>query len=165
MYTAVFLKYVWPFYNIIHERVKFCRPSNNSCVKSIRNRSFSGLYFPTFGLNTERYSVSLHIQSECAAKYGPEKLQIRTLFTQWMAFSNNQKKFFKSKIMYLDKLITPKARIIKTKAGQMNQLWKRENSQNGVNLFKTVGLFILKPNNRFTLQIDWLVSIWVEYWS
>ena len=26
---------------------------------------FSGLYFPTFGLNTERYSVSLRIQSEC----------------------------------------------------------------------------------------------------
>ena len=27
--------------------------------------SFSGLCFPTFGLNTERYSVSFHIQSEC----------------------------------------------------------------------------------------------------
>ena len=26
---------------------------------------FSGPYFPMFGLNTERYSVSLHIQSEC----------------------------------------------------------------------------------------------------
>ena len=26
---------------------------------------FSGLYFPAFGLNTERYSVSLRIQSEC----------------------------------------------------------------------------------------------------
>ena len=26
---------------------------------------FSGPYFPTFGLNTERYQVSLHIQSEC----------------------------------------------------------------------------------------------------
>ena len=28
-------------------------------------RSYSGPYFPAFGLNTERYSVSLHIQSEC----------------------------------------------------------------------------------------------------
>ena len=27
---------------------------------------FSGPYFPTFGLNTERYWVSLRIQSECA---------------------------------------------------------------------------------------------------
>ena len=26
---------------------------------------FSGPHFPAFGLNTERYSVSLHIQSEC----------------------------------------------------------------------------------------------------
>ena len=36
------------------------------CVKSVSIRSFSGPYFPTFGLNTERYShVSLHIQSKC----------------------------------------------------------------------------------------------------
>ena len=34
------------------------------CVKSVRIRSFSGLYFPVFGLNTERYSVSLRIQPE-----------------------------------------------------------------------------------------------------
>ena len=27
--------------------------------------SFSGPYFPAFGLNTERYGVSLRIQSEC----------------------------------------------------------------------------------------------------
>ena len=30
------------------------------CVKSVRIRSFSGLYFPVFGLITERYSVSLN---------------------------------------------------------------------------------------------------------
>ena len=35
------------------------------CVKSVRIRSFSSQYFPAFGLNTERYSVSLRIQSEC----------------------------------------------------------------------------------------------------
>ena len=34
------------------------------CVKSVRVRSFSGPYFPTFELNTERYSVPLRIQSE-----------------------------------------------------------------------------------------------------
>ena len=34
------------------------------CVKSARIRSYSGSHFPTFGLNTERYSVSLRIQSE-----------------------------------------------------------------------------------------------------
>ena len=35
------------------------------CVKSVHIRSFFGPYFPTFGLNVERYSVSLRIQSEC----------------------------------------------------------------------------------------------------
>ena len=35
------------------------------CVKSVRIRSYSGLYFPAFGLNRERYRVSLRIQSEC----------------------------------------------------------------------------------------------------
>ena len=35
------------------------------CVKSVRIRSFSGPYFLVFGLNTERYRVSLRIQSEC----------------------------------------------------------------------------------------------------
>ena len=34
-------------------------------VKSVRVRSYSGLHFPAFGLNTERYSVSLRIHSEC----------------------------------------------------------------------------------------------------
>ena len=35
-------------------------------VKSVRIRSFSGSYFPVFGLSMERYGVSLRIQS----KYG-----------------------------------------------------------------------------------------------
>ena len=35
------------------------------CAKSVRTQSFPGPYFPAFGLNKERYSVSLHIQSEC----------------------------------------------------------------------------------------------------
>ena len=38
------------------------------CVKKVRIRSDSGLHFPAFGLDTERYSVysaSLRIQSEC----------------------------------------------------------------------------------------------------
>ena len=34
-------------------------------VKCIRIRSFSGRYFSTFRLNTERYRVSLGIQSKC----------------------------------------------------------------------------------------------------
>ena len=42
------------------------------CVKSIRIQSYSNLHFPTFRLNTERYSVSLYIQSEGG------KMRIRT---------------------------------------------------------------------------------------
>ena len=34
-------------------------------MKKVRIRSFSGPYFSAFGLNTERYRVSLRIQSEC----------------------------------------------------------------------------------------------------
>ena len=34
------------------------------CV-SVRIGSFSGPYFPAFGMNTERYSVSLRIQYDC----------------------------------------------------------------------------------------------------
>ena len=37
----------------------------NHCLKSVRIWSFFGPYFPAFGLNTERYAASLHIQSEC----------------------------------------------------------------------------------------------------
>ena len=35
------------------------------CVKSVRIRSYSGPYFPAFGLNTETFSPN-------AGKYGPE---------------------------------------------------------------------------------------------
>ena len=35
------------------------------CMKSVRIRNYSGLYFPVFGLNTERHSVSLRVRSEC----------------------------------------------------------------------------------------------------
>ena len=37
---------------------------NEHCVKSVHIRSYSGPHFPAFGLNTERYSVSIRTQSE-----------------------------------------------------------------------------------------------------
>ena len=43
-------------------------------VKNVRNRSYSGPHFPAFGLNTERYGLSLLIQSECG--------KMRTRITQ-----------------------------------------------------------------------------------
>ena len=35
------------------------------CGKCPNTEFFSGPYFPTFGLNTERYGVPLRIQSKC----------------------------------------------------------------------------------------------------
>ena len=39
--------------------------SKNDCVKSVCIRGYFGPHFPIFELNTERYGVSLRIQSEC----------------------------------------------------------------------------------------------------
>ena len=41
-----------------------CLYADAHCLKSVRIRSYSGPHFPAFGLNTERYGVSLRIQSE-----------------------------------------------------------------------------------------------------
>ena len=49
--------------------------------KSVHMRSFSGRYFLAFGLNTPYLSIL----STNVGKYGPEKLQIRTLFTRCIA--------------------------------------------------------------------------------
>ena len=46
------------------------------CVKIVQIRSFSGPYFPTFGLNTDIYGVNLCVQS----KYG----KIRTRKTPYL---------------------------------------------------------------------------------
>ena len=51
---------------------------------------FPGPYFVAFGLNKERYSVPLFISLN-AGKHGPEKLRIRTLFTQCGSIPKFQK--------------------------------------------------------------------------
>ena len=38
---------------------------DSHCMKSVRIRSYSGPYIPTFGLNTERCGLFLRIQSGC----------------------------------------------------------------------------------------------------
>ena len=52
---------IWPI--CLNGLVFFDKLSH--CVKNVGIRSYSGTYFPAFGLNMERYSVSLRIQSEC----------------------------------------------------------------------------------------------------
>ena len=67
------------------ERLKavnyFCKKvsKEDHWVKSARIQSFSGPYFPAFGLN--KY---LSVFSQNAGKCGPEYLRIWTLFMQWM---------------------------------------------------------------------------------
>ena len=87
-------------YNYIYVGVKHCRDNNKKekglpckmqkmcpiinivpkiftwknlhSVKSVQIRSFSGLYFPAFRLNTKRY-LYLSVFSPNVGKYGPEK--------------------------------------------------------------------------------------------
>ena len=48
------------------KKQKICNPMNNHHgMKSVNIQSYSGSYFPAFGLNTERYTGSLRIKSEC----------------------------------------------------------------------------------------------------
>ena len=54
------------------------------CVKSVHNRRFSGPHCPAFGHSY------LSVFSPNAGKYGPEKLRIRTLFTQWWSLSSDE---------------------------------------------------------------------------
>ena len=48
-----------------HKRIITIDSITLHCVKSVHIWSYSGPYFPAFGLNTERYGISLRIQSEC----------------------------------------------------------------------------------------------------
>ena len=59
-------KYIQKFCNFLFIIYDFILLNQHyHCVKSVRIRNFSGPYFPAFGLNTERYSVSLQIQFKC----------------------------------------------------------------------------------------------------
>ena len=59
-----------PFSDLFTVSCRLITKSNRNfrilhCVKGVRIQSYSGLYFPAFGLNMERSEVSLRIQSEC----------------------------------------------------------------------------------------------------
>ena len=43
---------------------RFKSAEEDHCVKIARTRSYSGPHFPVFELNTEKYGLSLHIQSK-----------------------------------------------------------------------------------------------------
>ena len=83
------------FYMKCNSGLKCFNSQDLHCVKNVCIRSFSGLYFLAFGLNTERYSVFSRIWTEygeklCISPYSvrmrentdQKNLRIWTLFTQ-----------------------------------------------------------------------------------
>ena len=56
------------------------------CVKSVHIRSFSGAYFPVFGLNTDIYRVFLRIQSKCGKIRTTKTLNTDTFHTVFFSF-------------------------------------------------------------------------------
>ena len=64
--------------------LKWCRDwvlyfNIKHCVKSVRIRSFSGPYFPAFGLNTKIYSADIRIQFKC------RKTPFSAIMYQWLS--------------------------------------------------------------------------------
>ena len=78
-----FKKYIHLSINVsVFRIVVFVIRNDFHCMKSLQIRSFSGPYFPLFGLNTVIYSANLLIQSEFR--------EIKTLYldTFYAVFSN-----------------------------------------------------------------------------
>ena len=62
--------------------ITFGKVSSEHRVKSVRIQSYSGRHFSAFQQYTERYSVSLHIQSECGKTL--TRITLKTnIFTLW----------------------------------------------------------------------------------
>ena len=66
---------------------------NANCVKTVRIRSFFGPHFPAFELNTEIYSLNLHIQSKCGKIWTRKTTNTNTFhvvaFLEWIIPKNN----------------------------------------------------------------------------
>ena len=64
------------------------------CVKRVRIQSFSGPFFPAFGLNTEKYRVYLCIQSECGKMWTRKTVSTDTFHV--VSYSTSNVKMFKN---------------------------------------------------------------------
>ena len=78
--------YCW-LYNLLFSKMYRWFLQNEHFLKSIQIRVFSGRYFLAFGLNTERYGVSLRIQS----KFGKMRTRKNSVFGH---FSPSDELFF-----------------------------------------------------------------------
>ena len=77
----------------LYEPHLFCLEQH--CLKSARIRSYSGPHFPVFGLNAERYLVSLCIQSKCGKIWTriTSKTDPSTLSSATIALPKKKRKF------------------------------------------------------------------------
>ena len=67
-------------------KTKVLTQCKTNCVKSVSIQSYSGPYFPTFRMNTERYSISVHIQSECRKTWTRITLNMDTFYEVTMLY-------------------------------------------------------------------------------
>ena len=63
-------------FDFVNHTSNFNISKNLHCMKSVRIQSYSGPYFPDFGLNTERYGVSLRIFSSATSSIKSHELVI-----------------------------------------------------------------------------------------
>ena len=89
-----------PFCCFIESYSKITQYKSIHCVKAVSIRSFSGPYFPAFGLNRERYGKSLRIQSECRKIRTRKTPNLNTLHTVISFWSSVNSAFF----LYIDKV-------------------------------------------------------------
>ena len=80
------------------------------CGKSVHIRSFSGPYFPTFGLNTERYSVRTRENTDqkifeyrhfsCSDYHRYDIYTSKSVFNFWQRANINKPKFYDNDIKH-----------------------------------------------------------------
>ena len=58
---------------------------NHHSVKSVRIPSYSDPYFPAFGLNTEGYTVSLCMKSECGKMQTRKTPNTDSFYTMYLS--------------------------------------------------------------------------------
>ena len=63
------------------------------CVKYVCIPVFSGPYFPSFGLNTKRYSVSLRIHSKCWRIQTRKTRNTDTFYAMFLMFSRSSERY------------------------------------------------------------------------
>ena len=69
-----------------------CFFNSQHCVKSVHIRSFSGPYFPAFGLNTDKNSIRTHF-TQCISCYFLTKFCVK-MFLITFLLRNEQKFWF-----------------------------------------------------------------------